>query len=153
MGRPCRRARRRPAPSPTACRRAGRRATCRWGGACRIRRPGRRIASAKRAEHGGHAVDELCQDDRLVHVQERRSWPRQLCFASCGFLRWLDACYHNRQFRTEIQGDLMTRFSRLVLISCCAAAVALAQEPPPTPRSEEQTSELQSRQYLVCRLL
>src|SRR3712207_8083051 len=28
------------------------------------------------------------------------------------------------------------------------------KEPPcPTPRSEEHTSELQSRQYLVCRLL
>src|SRR3712207_8616878 len=25
--------------------------------------------------------------------------------------------------------------------------------PPPLPRSEEHTSELQSRQYLVCRLL
>src|SRR3712207_6912221 len=25
--------------------------------------------------------------------------------------------------------------------------------PPPCPRSEEHTSELQSRQYLVCRLL
>src|SRR3712207_7242342 len=25
--------------------------------------------------------------------------------------------------------------------------------PPPPPRSEEHTSELQSRQYLVCRLL
>src|SRR3712207_7409099 len=25
--------------------------------------------------------------------------------------------------------------------------------PPPVPRSEEHTSELQSRQYLVCRLL
>src|ERR1035441_32486 len=28
----------------------------------------------------------------------------------------------------------MTRFCRLVLISCCVAAVALAQEPPPTPQ-------------------
>src|ERR1039457_5987099 len=28
----------------------------------------------------------------------------------------------------------MTRFSRLVLIGCCAAAVALSQDPPPTPQ-------------------
>src|SRR3712207_8838977 len=38
-----------------------------------------------------------------------------------------------------------------------AAAVALPQQLVPTPgppaRSEEHTSELQSRQYLVCRLL
>src|SRR3712207_8144088 len=31
--------------------------------------------------------------------------------------------------------------------------VRLALPPPPGPRSEEHTSELQSRQYLVCRLL
>src|SRR3712207_7432287 len=31
---------------------------------------------------------------------------------------------------------------------CCSAP-----SPPPGPRSEEHTSELQSRQYLVCRLL
>src|SRR3712207_7027126 len=30
---------------------------------------------------------------------------------------------------------------------------ALAQRPAAHPRSEEHTSELQSRQYLVCRLL
>src|SRR3712207_7139973 len=29
----------------------------------------------------------------------------------------------------------------------------LARQPPRPPRSEEHTSELQSRQYLVCRLL
>src|SRR5947209_13812862 len=29
----------------------------------------------------------------------------------------------------------------------------LWRQPPPTRRSEEHTSELQSRQYLVCRLL
>src|SRR3712207_8941086 len=31
--------------------------------------------------------------------------------------------------------------------------VLLAQQPQPVRRSEEHTSELQSRQYLVCRLL
>src|SRR3712207_9470264 len=34
-----------------------------------------------------------------------------------------------------------------------AAALATAPRPSPSPRSEEHTSELQSRQYLVCRLL
>src|SRR3712207_7491480 len=29
----------------------------------------------------------------------------------------------------------------------------LTEKPPDAPRSEEHTSELQSRQYLVCRLL
>src|SRR3712207_8033935 len=33
------------------------------------------------------------------------------------------------------------------------AVVDLAHEVQPIPRSEEHTSELQSRQYLVCRLL
>src|SRR3712207_6978136 len=33
------------------------------------------------------------------------------------------------------------------------AATALARSGAPWPRSEEHTSELQSRQYLVCRLL
>src|SRR3712207_7757297 len=33
------------------------------------------------------------------------------------------------------------------------AARALEREPERVPRSEEHTSELQSRQYLVCRLL
>src|SRR3712207_7601209 len=38
----------------------------------------------------------------------------------------------------------------------CPARSALrssARASPPSPRSEEHTSELQSRQYLVCRLL
>src|SRR3712207_8394849 len=34
-----------------------------------------------------------------------------------------------------------------------AGHVADARPPRPAPRSEEHTSELQSRQYLVCRLL
>src|SRR3712207_8259491 len=34
-----------------------------------------------------------------------------------------------------------------------ARATHLAALPPKGPRSEEHTSELQSRQYLVCRLL
>src|SRR3712207_8518015 len=34
-----------------------------------------------------------------------------------------------------------------------AGAAAPARGPPVRPRSEEHTSELQSRQYLVCRLL
>src|SRR3712207_7678409 len=34
-----------------------------------------------------------------------------------------------------------------------SAPAALARQLPSRPRSEEHTSELQSRQYLVCRLL
>src|SRR3712207_8227428 len=34
-----------------------------------------------------------------------------------------------------------------------AQAIAWAHTRSPSPRSEEHTSELQSRQYLVCRLL
>src|SRR5947209_10165571 len=60
---------------------------------------------------------------------------------------------------------LMPKLSRLLLAIAAAVAsltVALAAEPAyaapkkvtrPTIRSEEHTSELQSRQYLVCRLL
>src|SRR3712207_6866836 len=33
------------------------------------------------------------------------------------------------------------------------ARAAAGDDPVPVPRSEEHTSELQSRQYLVCRLL
>src|SRR5690625_5842982 len=35
----------------------------------------------------------------------------------------------------------------------CAAAAAMAADPRPDSRSEEHTSELQSRGHLVCRLL
>src|SRR3712207_7052989 len=39
------------------------------------------------------------------------------------------------------------------LIQGCAAALSFSQPDDPQARSEEHTSELQSRQYLVCRLL
>src|SRR3712207_7853992 len=44
----------------------------------------------------------------------------------------------------EIQGTAMSQMYRI-------GAVVATKTPP--PRSEEHTSELQSRQYLVCRLL
>src|SRR5476651_2178087 len=37
--------------------------------------------------------------------------------------------------------------------SCCARTLRRRSTGCPRPRSEEHTSELQSRQYLVCRLL
>src|SRR3712207_8441028 len=40
-----------------------------------------------------------------------------------------------------------------LLVLHCGDAVDAAQRIQPQPRSEEHTSELQSRQYLVCRLL
>src|SRR3712207_7168186 len=51
-----------------------------------------------------------------------------------------------------------TKNARAAPRTCGSPAIAAATAaPPPTqtsaPRSEEHTSELQSRQYLVCRLL
>src|SRR3712207_8768680 len=43
------------------------------------------------------------------------------------------------------------KFSHLILWPSCSQS--LPQPWPPSSRSEEHTSELQSRQYLVCRLL
>src|SRR5258707_10973693 len=40
-----------------------------------------------------------------------------------------------------------------MLLAVATALSLLAGYPQPTGRSEEHTSELQSRQYLVCRLL
>src|SRR3712207_7344804 len=39
------------------------------------------------------------------------------------------------------------------LVARAAGLARIAQRPPLSTRSEEHTSELQSRQYLVCRLL
>src|SRR3712207_8446618 len=50
---------------------------------------------------------------------------------------------------------LLPPAGRRELGGCGAAPAQRARLdlPPPLPRSEEHTSELQSRQYLVCRLL
>src|SRR3712207_7768441 len=40
-----------------------------------------------------------------------------------------------------------------IAFSTAGAATAMVGSPTPPQRSEEHTSELQSRQYLVCRLL
>src|SRR3712207_7351779 len=40
-----------------------------------------------------------------------------------------------------------------IVAACCDAWNALMRSPERIARSEEHTSELQSRQYLVCRLL
>src|SRR2546422_6774114 len=41
----------------------------------------------------------------------------------------------------------------LPIVACSAAAVVQPVKPPACTRSEEHTSELQSRLHLVCRLL
>src|SRR3712207_9015621 len=43
--------------------------------------------------------------------------------------------------------------SNAELVEKAVSLAALFDRAPATPRSEEHTSELQSRQYLVCRLL
>src|SRR3712207_8923542 len=66
--------------------------------------------------------------------------------------------FRSRATRTDEQGRLLlladqdrTRWDqRAILEGLTVTAGALASGPP---RSEEHTSELQSRQYLVCRLL
>src|SRR3712207_7569465 len=52
-------------------------------------------------------------------------------------------------FRSEV-ARVSSRSPRAVAVSRCAPRVSLPAHPR---RSEEHTSELQSRQYLVCRLL
>src|SRR3712207_8676092 len=49
--------------------------------------------------------------------------------------------------------NLMTSDEYPAYKAAIFAAYAVEQEQPRTGRSEEHTSELQSRQYLVCRLL
>src|SRR3712207_7732496 len=51
--------------------------------------------------------------------------------------------------------DAASNSPPVVAARACTSATAMAlDEPSPVPgRSEEHTSELQSRQYLVCRLL
>src|SRR5690625_5734147 len=68
------------------------------------------------------------------------------------------------QARASIPGRFLpSRYSRLAPppVEMCpradsskpSARTAAAESPPPTTRSEEHTSELQSRGHLVCRLL
>src|SRR3712207_7879336 len=45
------------------------------------------------------------------------------------------------------------RSSTLGRLLCCLSSVQYSSLSPDDKRSEEHTSELQSRQYLVCRLL
>src|SRR3712207_7948870 len=77
--------------------------------------------------------------------------PRSTLFPYTTLFRSRDA----RAGRAPAGGDEAARRSQLVP----AQAPALAPQdlarrvPPRTLRSEEHTSELQSRQYLVCRLL
>src|SRR3712207_8874247 len=50
-------------------------------------------------------------------------------------------------------GSLLCRLGLLVGIAHLLASFKVMLPSRPSPRSEEHTSELQSRQYLVCRLL
>src|SRR3712207_6942618 len=62
-------------------------------------------------------------------------------------------------FRSTRRADRPHRVWDAISATRCAVSVAAAEEKrkrpegPTAPRSEEHTSELQSRQYLVCRLL
>src|SRR3712207_8589415 len=57
---------------------------------------------------------------------------------------------HRKAITLAISSSVASRPSGILL--ACAAS-ASSREPPRWARSEEHTSELQSRQYLVCRLL
>src|SRR3712207_8685921 len=52
-----------------------------------------------------------------------------------------------------VSGHLYRIFPKLGISTRAALRDALSRTLPPAARSEEHTSELQSRQYLVCRLL
>src|SRR3712207_8568631 len=56
-------------------------------------------------------------------------------------------------FRSRDPGGRPSRAARRSQTARCPVPVPSAAGPAPCPRSEEHTSELQSRQYLVCRLL
>src|SRR3712207_7271519 len=55
-------------------------------------------------------------------------------------------------FERSIQ-DLFGVLQRLDLFVACIGLPSVEEDDPVVRRSEEHTSELQSRQYLVCRLL
>src|SRR5438445_1220722 len=57
----------------------------------------------------------------------------------------------NRRLPVVLSRSRKLLFAWMVLIACVVSANA--QQPDAEDRSEEHTSELQSRQYLVCRLL
>src|SRR3712207_8486753 len=67
---------------------------------------------------------------------------RSLGSVGCGGVRGL-----------PVTGGLMPQHDRHQQIAPLDAVTPLAFEQPLGARSEEHTSELQSRQYLVCRLL
>src|SRR3712207_7841722 len=64
-----------------------------------------------------------------------------------------------RRFRCQPELEVETEIARVErstgaeLDAAARAAIRARIEPWLVPRSEEHTSELQSRQYLVCRLL
>src|SRR3712207_7507906 len=49
--------------------------------------------------------------------------------------------------------ELVARYPAILVVNRAAFTLTLYEDLKPSKRSEEHTSELQSRQYLVCRLL
>src|SRR3712207_8824553 len=76
-------------------------------------------------------------------------FPYTTLFRSVGFVEVLSGPRGGRHLiytsGRPLDSDLVTAFGR--------ALEAKMASLDPSPRSEEHTSELQSRQYLVCRLL
>src|SRR5690606_41608493 len=60
---------------------------------------------------------------------------------------------HRSTSRSRCTADLCTCGSSFQIRTASAMAPDPLAGPPPPPRSEEHTSELQSRENLVCRLL
>src|SRR3712207_7755439 len=83
--------------------------------------------------------------------------PRSTLFPYTTLFRSVCCRRHRRAHRsTQVQRELiqpMLRSLTQVTLEAAATGVGSGQESGTGGRSEEHTSELQSRQYLVCRLL
>src|SRR3712207_8355285 len=78
--------------------------------------------------------------------------PRSTLFPYTTLFRSCRAWCQARPRRYAIALSVITRSMR-VMPRAAKWAAARCRNPAQVPRSEEHTSELQSRQYLVCRLL
>src|SRR3712207_8108215 len=82
--------------------------------------------------------------------------PRSTLFPDTTLFR-AQALQHDLDVHAQLSGDLARAGGAAVALPQLLGRVVdqrlQVAQPPRHPRSEEHTSELQSRQYLVCRLL
>src|SRR3712207_8833937 len=81
--------------------------------------------------------------------------PRSTLFPYTTLFRSIEEQLQNPALGGFQFGDETVAIARggVIVNSPALPGAGIAAAPPATPRSEEHTSELQSRQYLVCRLL